>query len=73
MKPVDSIINSFMKSVSMQSFYGPYFPVFGLNMEIHRVYIRIQSEYEEIGTRKTPNINTFYAVYSNFIDRKIPH
>ena len=28
-------------------FSGPYFPVFGLNMEIYGVNIRIQSEYEK--------------------------
>ena len=30
---------------------GLYFPVFGLNTEIHRVNLRIQSEYREIRTR----------------------
>ena len=33
-------------------FSGPYFPVFGLNMEISEVNLRIQSKYEKITTRK---------------------
>ena len=31
--------------------FGPYFPVFGLNTEIYRVNLRIQSEYRKIRTR----------------------
>ena len=31
---------------------GSYFPIFGLNTEIHRVNPRIQSKYEKIRTRK---------------------
>ena len=30
---------------------GPYFPVFGLNMDIYGVNLRIQSEYRKIQTR----------------------
>ena len=33
-------------------FSGPYFPVFGLNTEIYRVNLRIQSEYRKIRIRK---------------------
>ena len=31
---------------------GPYFPVFGLNMDIYGVNLRIQSECKKIQTRK---------------------
>ena len=33
-------------------FSGPYFPTFGLNTERHYVFLRIQSEYWKIRTRK---------------------
>ena len=33
-------------------FSGPYFPVFGLNIEIYGVNLRIQSEYRKIRIRK---------------------
>ena len=33
-------------------FYGPYFPLFGLNMEIYGVDLRIQSECRKIWTKK---------------------
>ena len=33
-------------------FFGPYFPEFGLNMELYSVNLRIQSEYRKIRTRK---------------------
>ena len=36
----------------MWSFSGPYFPVFGLNAEIYRVNLPIQSEYWKTRTRK---------------------
>ena len=41
---------------------GPYFPVFGLNTERYSVSLRIQSEDGKIGTRITPNMDTFHAV-----------
>ena len=46
-------------------FSGLYFPEFGLNMKKYSVSFRIQSECGKIviGTRKTPNPNTFHAVY----------
>ena len=34
-------------------FSDPYFPVFGLNTEIYSIYLRIQSKYRKIRTRKT--------------------
>ena len=42
----------YVNSVQMRSFYGPYFPVFGLNADIYTINHRIQSEYREIRTRK---------------------
>ena len=44
-------------------FSGPYFHVFGLNVEIYSVNLRIQSEYRNVRTRKTPHLDTFHAVY----------
>ena len=35
----------------MRSFCGPYFPALGLNVEIYRVNLRIQSECRKIRTR----------------------
>ena len=43
-----------VKSVRIRSFYGLYFPAFGLNMER---YVK-----NKIRTRKTPNMDTFHAV-----------
>ena len=42
-----------VKNVHVRSYSGPYFPVFGLN---------IQSECKKIRTRITPNRDTFHAV-----------
>ena len=54
-----------MKSAQILSFYGIYFPAFGLNTEIYKGSLRIQSEYRKTRTRKTfPNSNTFDAVKS---------
>ena len=49
----------------MQSFSGLYFPALELNTEICSANHRIQSECGKIWTRKTPNIDAFYAVSSN--------
>ena len=57
-----NIILHCAKSVSIRSFSGPYFPVFGLNMERYRVSLHIQSECGKIRTRKAPNTDTFNAV-----------
>ena len=43
-------------------FFGPYFPALGLNTERYGVFLRIQSEYGKIRTRKTPNTDSFYTV-----------
>ena len=51
-----------VKSVRIRSFSGQYFPAFGLNTERYGASPRIQSECGKIGTRKTPNTDTFHAV-----------
>ena len=58
--------NHCLKSVRIWSFFGPYFPAFGLNTERYAVSLHIQSECRKIQTRKIPNTNTFHAV--NVID-----
>ena len=58
---------------------GPYFPVFGLNIEIYSVILRIQSEYRKIRTRINSVFghfsieNMFFTVVSwqKYIDLKI--
>ena len=45
-----------VKNARIRSYYGPHFPVFGLNT------LRIRSECGKIWTRITPNTDTFYAV-----------
>ena len=54
----------YVKSVRIRSFSGPYFPAFGLNMDSYGVSLCIQSKCGKIGTRKTPNMDTFHAVLS---------
>ena len=51
-----------VESVHIRSFSGLHFPAFELNMEIHGLNLRIQSECGKIRTRKTPNTDTFHAV-----------
>ena len=50
------------KSTRIRSFPGPYFPAFGLNTEIYRINLYIQSEYGKIRTKKNPNMDTFCEV-----------
>ena len=52
-----------VKNVRIRSYSGPYFPAFGLNAERNGVFLRIQSEFEKIRTRLTPNTDMFHAVY----------
>ena len=51
-----------MKSGCIRSFSDQYFPTFGLNTERYSISLRIQSKCRKIGTKKTPNMDTFYAV-----------
>ena len=40
-------------------FYGQHFPIFGLNLEIYRVNLRVRSEYGKIGIRKKFELGYF--------------
>ena len=48
-----------VKGVHTQSFFGPYFPVFGLNTERYSVSLRILSECRKMRNRTTPNRKIF--------------
>ena len=61
-----------MKSVRIRSYSGRHFPAFGLNTETYSVSLRIQSECEKMGTRITPNTDTFLAVIAYAIQKTIP-
>ena len=61
-----------MKTVRIRSFSGPYFPAFGLRTERYRVSIRIQSGCGKIQTRKSPNMDTFYAVFLLVVKQWVP-
>ena len=50
------------KSVRIRSYFGPYFPTFGLNTEKYGESLRIRSECGKMRTRITPNTDTFCAV-----------
>ena len=52
-----------VESVRIQSFSGPHFPAFGLNRERYGVSLCVQSECGKIRTRKTPNTDTFEALF----------
>ena len=45
-------------------FSGLYFPALGLNTEIHRVNLHIQSKYGKSGPRKSPYLDNFHVVYA---------
>ena len=51
------------KCSNTEFFFGRFFPSFGLNTERYEVSLRIQSKRGKIRTRKTPYLDTFYAVY----------
>ena len=52
-----------MENVPIRSFSRPYSSAFRLNKERYSVSLRIQSECGKIQTRKTPNTDTFLAVF----------
>ena len=52
------------KSVRIWSYFGPYFPAFGLNTERYGLSIRIQSKRGKMRTRITLNTDNFHAVLS---------
>ena len=51
-----------VKSVRIRSYSGQHFLAFGLNAERYGVSLLIQSECRKMGTRITPNTDSFYAV-----------
>ena len=53
-----NISTHYVKSAQMQS-SGPYFLVFGLNIEIYEVNLHIHSEYKKIRTRKNSVFGQF--------------
>ena len=56
-----------VKSVRIRSFSGPYFLAFGLITERYRIFLRIQSKYGKIRTRKTSNTKAFHAVKATLL------
>ena len=52
-----------VKSIRIRRFSGPYFPAFELNTERSEVSPRIQSKCRKKQTWKTPNMDTFHAVF----------
>ena len=52
------------KKCLYSEFSGPDFSTFGQNAERYQVSLRIQSECGKTQTRKTPNMETFYAVWN---------
>ena len=57
------VLGHCLKIVRIRSFSGPCFPTFGLNTERFGVSLRTESKCGKIRTRKTPNMNNFYAVW----------
>ena len=51
------------KSACIWGYFGPHFQVFGLNIERYGVILHIQSKYEKMRTRITPNMDIFQIVY----------
>ena len=60
--PLCAKINTTRKMSVFGVFSGLYFPACGMNKEIYKVNLRIQSECGKMHTRKTPNTDTFHAV-----------
>ena len=59
-----------VKNVRIWSYSGLYSLALELNTVRYSVSLRIQSEWGKIHTRITPNMDTFYAVLSNYYTRK---
>ena len=57
------IVFHWVKSVQIRSFYGLYFPVFGLNMEIYSVNLLFSLNTGKYGSEKTPYLGTIHAVF----------
>ena len=54
-----------VKSVRIRSFSDPFFPAFRQNIEGYGVFLRVQYPCGTIQTRKTPNRDTFHAVFKS--------
>ena len=65
----DQICMHCVKSCHIWNVSGPGFSSFGLNTEIYRVNLCSQSKYGKMRTRKTPNTDTFHAVWSYLLKR----
>ena len=52
------------KSVRISIVFGPHLPTFKQNTKIYRANLHIHSEYGKIRTRKAPNTDNFYAMFS---------
>ena len=52
-----------VKSVGIRTFSGRYFRTFGLSAERYGISLCIQSECEDIRTRKAPNMDIILAVF----------
>ena len=61
---VDAVCYSDAKSVRIRIVCGPHLPTFKLNTKIYRANLHIHSECGKIWTRKAPNTDNFYAVFS---------
>ena len=59
------------KSVHIGSFSGLYFHAFGRNTERYSTFFRIQTKYEKIWNRKTPNKDTFHAFTKSIFQAKM--
>ena len=57
-----ALITNCVKSVHIQSYSGPHFPAFGLNMERYSISLQIQSKCGKMQTRITLNTDTLYAL-----------
>ena len=44
-------------------FFGPYFPVFGLNAEIYSVNLAFSSNTRKNGPEKTPDLDNFHTLF----------
>ena len=65
----DQIRMHCVKSGHIWNFSGPGFSSFGLNTEIYRVNLFSQSKCGKMRTRKTPNTDTFHAVWSYLLKK----
>ena len=54
-----------VKNVRIRSYSGPYFPAVGRNAERYGVSLCIKSKCGKMQTRKTPNMDTFDAVFGS--------